>query len=99
MPALRRDDDELFTLAQVCERRDASLAALGTDMVQQQHRRGTGEVVADEAMCRAVDDGVSPYRLPQHWPQPVCDMPVVKSRAHGFVRDRACPGPGETGTY
>ena len=91
MPALRRDDDELFALAHVRERRGASLAGLGTDVVQQQHRRGTGESVADEAMRGAVDDGVSLYRLPEHGPQPVGDLPVVKSRAHGVSASPTSP--------
>ena len=38
MPALRRDDDERFALAQVGERRGAPPAALSTDVVQQQHQ-------------------------------------------------------------
>src|SRR4029453_15110208 len=73
--------------------RGASLAALGADVVQQQHRRGTGESVADEAMRGAVDNGVSLDRLPEHRPQPIGDLPVVKARAHGVSASPTSPRP------
>jgi hypothetical protein len=43
-------------------------------------------------MCRAVDDGVSLYRLPEDRPEPVGDLPVVNSRAHGLSASPTSPG-------
>jgi hypothetical protein len=80
---------------QVRERRGASLAALRTNVVQQQHRRGTGESVADKAMRGAVDDGVPLYRLPENRPQPVGDLPVVNPALTASAPHQLRPGPNE----
>src|SRR5215207_2999376 len=48
-------DDDVRPILDIDQRRSSRGTALGADVIEQQHRRGTREAVADEPARRAVD--------------------------------------------
>ena len=95
MAALRGHDHQVVAVRHVGQRARPARAALGADVVEEEHRGYTGNAVADHAPGRPVGQRVALHRAPDQRPRAVGDV-QISPREHCVTLKSVTPAADAT---